>query len=527
MSFISNIKSWFKGGITSTPPLNHSSSYHNAMMGKIQREKTLQEEFAYTPPYELINPWAPFFDGLKLLFPLFPARFDYRYAQNYIFLSQTQLDLFRVYGRWLYETNPWAQGALGALADYSIHTGFQYSVSAKKHEKASKSLLKQCNKFLEDFLNRNQWWIYERELFIRKKRDGDAFLRFFPQDDGVTQVRVVEPEQIRNVTEDSPEWSFGILTDIDDHVNLLAFHVWYSSNSKEGETVPASEMMMFKNHTDRNVKRGLGDFFNVQDLLEDSAKLLRAGRQGEAVRQAISYVREWSQANASAVLALQATNTDFQIPVYNNLQSPATKLENNTQVFPGEVHDVPEGMLYKEPPIGKSENCQIMLDTTLRAAAAKWRVPSWLLTADAGHVNFAAALVAESPLVKRIEVDQHTHKMDYLAVMNRILEIGALQGILPQDVTDRVEVMAECPSVAARHPEKETEICSTLASAGLISRRSWSSREGLDYDTEQDLIAQEGGPITVGGDQEGGAGSGTASSDSPSADYKRATDDRN
>jgi hypothetical protein len=492
------------------------------------QQKLLMEQTAYAPPFELVNPWAQFYDGLKLLFPLFPARFDYRYSQNYIYLTQGQLDLFRAYSRYLYETNPYAQGALECLADYVVGTGYEYHAQSRKYAKASAGLIKSCNKFLEDFLNRNYWWMLEREFYIRPRRDGDAFLRFFPQDDGVTKVRAVEPEQVRYITDSSPEWSFGILTDPDDRVDIQAYHIWYSSDSADGETVNANEMLMFKNHLDMNVKRGISDFFNLQDLLSDADKLNRAGRQGEAVRQSIAYVRQFQQANAGAVLALQAASTDLQLPQYN-VTNPGGNgqgnIENVTMVQPGEVHDIPKGLEFQNGPTGNAENCQLMLDSTLRAAAVKMRVPAWVFTADV-QANFAAALVQESPLVKRCEWDQFSTIKKFVEVCHYALRIGAEQGILPQDVLEQVQVEAEGVPIAARNLQQETEICAVLRQNKLLSKRTWSARENLDYDVERaNILDEENDPEmqalepTNEGTPEGeenGAPSGT-----PGAEYQR------
>ena len=464
------------------------------------RYSVLLEQTAYAPPFELVNPWAQFYDGLKLMFPLFPARFDYRYSQNYIYLTSGQLDLFRAYARYLYETNPYAQGGLNCLADYVIAQGFDYNCVTRRGRTPNKPLEQRCNLFLEDFLNKNEWWKYEREFFIRPKRDGDAFLRFFMQEDGIPQVRAVEPEQVRWPGNDAGpdkdhemDWSFGILTTREDKVTHLAYRLWYSADNPEGETVPADEMVMFKNHLDRNVKRGISDFFNLQDILDDASKLLRAGRQGEGVRQSIAYIRQWALANQAAVLNLQAANTDYQLPKYNlpNLSQGGSPLENVTTVQPGEVHDVPEGLEMQDPPEGNALNMKIALDSTLRCAAVKWRCPAWVLTGDV-EANFAGALVGESPFTKMLEWTQFLKIKEYTLVCERALEYGARAGFLPPNVLDLVCVQAEGQPVAARDLQQETEINETLVQNGIMSRRTWAAREGLDYDEEQRNIEEEG-----------------------------------
>ena len=392
-----------------------------------------------------------------------------------------------VYGRYLYETNPYAQGAVGLLADYTIGTGFEYFAVPKRGARASKPLLKMVDKFYEDFGNANKWWEYEREYFVRAKRDGDVFVRFFPQDSGVTQTRAVEPEQVRNPTGSLPRWSFGILTDQDDHIDKQAYHLWYDANSNSGETVRADKMLMFQNHTDRNVKRGLGDFFCVQDILEDAAKLCQAGRQGEAVRQAIAYVRQWATANAGAITSFGNANTDYTQIVATNNGTP--RLQNVQQVTPGAVLDIQQGLEFQQGPQGNATNADMALSYTLKCAAVKWRIPHEVLTGETG--SFAGMLVKEAPLTKRVEWDQHRHKMWYRDVYRKAMEIGVEQGVLPEEVLEKVDVGIECPAVAARDPKNETDINKTLVDNKVMSRRSWASRENLDFEQEQEQIKAE------------------------------------
>jgi hypothetical protein len=460
-----------------------------------KRIKELTEDVSYAPPYELVNPWAPFYNGLRLLFPIFPARFDYRNGTNYIFLTESQLDLLRVYGRYLYETNPYAQGALETLADYTIHTGFEYHATAKPGRKASKSLLTMVDRYLEDFLTINQWWMLEREIFIRKKRDGDAFCRFFPQEAGPPQVRMIEPEQIRSPSaapvlgDDYQQWSFGLLSDMDDHIHTLKYHLWYDAHQGNGEMVPADEMVMFKNHLDMNVKRGINDFFNLQDILEDASKLMQAGRQGEAVRQAISYVREWALADGPALTAFQNANTDYTQIVATNNGTP--RQQPVQQIVPGAVIDTNGAKFINGPGMsGSSLNADTTISYTLRAAAVKWRLPASVMTGDV-NANFAGLLVGESPHVKAREVDQFWHKKKYQEVMHRALEIGVKMGDLPQDTCERVEVGVECPSITVRDKKADVEIFGQLYDRKLISSRTFCAKFDVELDKEMELIQEE------------------------------------
>lgn len=474
----------------------------------LSRERVLSEAaWDVGAPYEVFNPWAAFYDGMKLMFPLFPSRFDNRLAQNYLFLSQGQLDLLRSFSRWLYEVNPYAQAALNSLADYVIATGFKYNVSSRRHATAPKSLLRLCNKFLEDALNRARWWEWERELYVRRKRDGDAFIEFFPQDSGVTEIRVVEPEQVRT-QDNQPDHAFGVITPEDDAETHLGYEVWRAVD--EQEVVPASMMVMLKNHTDRRVRRGLSDFFVVHELLDESKKLLQTGRQGEAVRQSIAYIREWELAAQADVDAALSGEADGTLPRYSSSTGQGT--ENYRKVTGVDVVDMPPQVQFKEGPKGDAGAGQAWLESTLKAAAVKWRFPAWMLTGDVS-VNFAAALVAESPLTKRGEYDQFLHIQDYTGVCRRLLEIGVAQGVLPQDTLEKVEVTAEGSPIAARNQLQETQINEILNRNRLLSRRTWAARENLDYDQQQDEIREEG-PVA-------GTESAPTQSPTPGAEYQR------
>lgn len=501
-------------------PTQQEQQRHHAMMAHLERERTLTEQLAATPPYELVNPWATMFDGLKLLFPLFPVRFDYRYSNSYIWLTQSQLDLFRAYARWLYETNPYAQGGLECLADYTIGTGFQPYCQAKPYVrpgKVSDDLLTLCNKHLEDVLNANNWWRMEREAFKRNKRDGDTFIRFFPQDSGIPKLRFIEPEQVRQPVEAGFETSFGVVTDPEDRVDVKGFQVWYAQDDPDGEFVPVEECVYWTNHMDMNVKRGLSDFFVLQDVMDDAGKLLRAGRQGEAVRQAIAFVRQHALANESTILSLQAQNTDYQVPKYEIPTTARKPLENVTKVQPGETHDIPEGMEYQPPPQGNAQNFELALHATLRAAACKWRCPQWVLTADSAEANFAAALVAESPMVKARQCDQKSSLKQYQRVWHAILELASAQGILPEDVCQYVEVCAEPIPIATRNAKEETDRNQVLSQKGILSRRTWAAREDLDFEEEQANREQDGD------EQQQLMQQGPEQSHTPGAEYQRET----
>jgi len=457
------------------------------------KQRELLENLAIAPPWDIVNPWQTMFNGLRLLFPITTWRFD-RTGNSVLFLTEAQLSWIRMVARWLYETNPYAQGVILTLADYTLGTGFDPYCCSKKYGNASKSLLQLCDKYLHDVLTKNKWKRRERDLFIRTERDGDCFVRFFPQDDGITKLRVVEPDQVRNPYSHGPEDSFGIHTDPTDFEDVKSYEIWYDMEASHKEMIPEHEMVHWINHFETSVftKRGISSFWVMGSVFDDAIKLLRAGSVGESVRQSIAYIRTWALANATTIQNLQSQNTDYQLPKWDVPSSLITQkpFENVTQVEPGEVHDVPKEMEVHPPPIGNGENFQLALHVTLRAAAVKWRIPEWAVhgTTDG---NFANSLVRESPMVKAREYDQFLFLERFKDVWNKILEIGADQGILPQDVCEHVEVTAEPVPIATRNFLEETQLNEILRNNGILSARTWTQRAKLDWDEERENIEKE------------------------------------
>lgn len=484
-------RTWFKGKAKPPrPKADPDQTMYWAMRDAQARTRQLEESFLDAAPYDLISPFAQFYDGTRLLFPILPNRLDFRQSPGGLWLTEGQFDLVRTYARWLYRSNPYAQAGLRAMGNYVVAKGFKYNVSARRHATAPKAMLKQANKFLEDFLNKNKWWLLEREMYDAKRRDGDIGLRLFPQDDGVTRARTVTGEFIRN-NSGPQEWLFGVLTDPDDRSERLAYKVWYSP--EEHDIVPADEMFLLTNDVASDSKRGISDFFSIHEILDDTLKLLRAGRQGEAVRQAMAYIRQWVGTPPGAIQAMIQADEDQQDP---RITTQGSKTESVHRPAPGEVIDIPESMEMRPGPVGNADNAQKMLDSSLKAAAVKWNIAPWILTGDVS-ANFASALVSESPMTKQMEYDQFVHKQEYVAILTRVLEVGVQQGILPQDTLEHCEITAEGAPIAARNLLQETQINSILSQNKLLSKRTWSAREDLDHDAEQDQIREEGEQPTV------------------------------
>jgi hypothetical protein len=463
----------------------------------------LKEQLSYSPPYDLINPFAQIFDGQPPIFPLFPSRWDYRLFNSGIWVSEAQLDLIRMYSRFLYDTNLTAKGVVRALENYIIKTGFTYQASSKAAQKV-----------LDDFLNHNNFFNRELDLFRRSRRDGEFFVALFPQENGITEIRTIEPEQVRPPNAE-PEWLFGVKVDSQDKEKPLAYWVTYDGTVENGEEFKPENVVHCKINVDLIIRRGLSDFFSSQESLQGVQKLLRAGVQGESVRQAIAYVRQFAQAPMGTVQAMQAASTDYLTAIPTGFGSP--RLQPVHQMVPGQVSDIPEGLEMKNGPTGAGANAVAILQAAYQQLSTFWQVPSWVISGDTGSTNYSASLTAESPFVRNCEKEQKIYSLKFREILLKVLAIAKEQGEL--DPNQEVDVVVHVPPVWVRNAKEESDRNQVLYNAGLLSKRTWSDREELNFEAEKENKEKDkdGPPIP--------AATGAAQSTTPAAEYKRETGD--
>lgn len=449
--------------------------------------RQLQEDFlGYTAGWgDYINPYDQLFDGERMLIP-FNIRYDYR-SKQYLYLSEGQLDLFRAFARYLTENNHFVNGIFDGLTNFVVKKGFKYVVQPKRNRTPGKELLDTAQEIIDEFLDANDWSHREANCFLRSRRDGEFFLRLYPQDDGITRVRQVEPEFVRNPN-GSIEFNFGILTPIDDREHVQKYYVTYSGNVGEGEEVDPEEIIHVKVNCDIGVKRGISDLFSCHELVENCRKLLKAEQIGETVRTSIAYIREFAQANLQTIQTMQQSETDFRVPVIQQ-QGSFRQLPSH-KITPGEVPNIPEGLRFVNPPsyTGQGDS---LLKAGLEALAQKFQAPSWMFTGEGSSSSYASSLTEESPFSRRIECLQHFYATHFDRLMTRVLEIAVAQERLPENALDSLDIQVVTPSVVVRQKKEQTERHIMLHDQKVLSKRTMSSLEDVDYEHEQALFKQD------------------------------------
>ena len=197
----------------------------NAALKLLEQSKTLNVLEAWG---DLVDPLEYLKDDPFFGRPTSPiSRIDDRTGGRHrpVIENEQDLAVIRGTGRLLVESVPAAIGILKNLTNFCIGTGFNYKVVAKNSTNTShdvSQLVDDVQQVVDDFLDDNDWvGDFERELFIRSRRDGEFFLALYPQSTGRVEARIIEPEQVTEPnnaraledwlgTDFASSWSFGI-----------------------------------------------------------------------------------------------------------------------------------------------------------------------------------------------------------------------------------------------------------------------------------------------------------------------------
>lgn len=428
-------------------------------------------------------------DGQNLLTPITTPN-DRRYGRNFpLWQTEQELNLLRAPARVLCATNTYAQGLLRGLRCFVINTGYTVRAVPKPGCDVPKAELDRVHAILEEFDDRSDWGEWEREFFWRSREDGDAFLRTFLTDDGVTEVRSVEPEQIlQPPNTDLKDWSFGIRTDPEDVQTPLEYWVADLYDLPNGEEVDAGEIIHFKANTKRSIKRGCTDFaFSAYDALNIADKLRRNMGEGAAVREAIAGVREHQTASIGQVTTFQQAQVDY------TRSDPVTgRSTDYAKVQPGTILDMDANTQWKPGPTSADATASVqILDALCRGAAAKWNAPEWLVSSNAQNMGaYTSSLVAESPFVIGVQTEQQKYVRSYKRMKMTVLQNAVKAGKLSQRVLDRINLQVEAPSPVHRDQLAEAQGNIIRVQGGWKSRQSVAQEEGLDWDQEQTNIEE-------------------------------------
>lgn len=451
-----------------------------------------------------VNPLDRFFDPDDNQFWL-PVGAHHRHGKGTAhgldhILTETDLIRMRSTVRWLAHENEFAQNALANRVAFTVGTGITYSIQPKKasdnetqaviDRKQETAMLAQ--QLIDTFIEDNDWGEYEQELVEREDRDGEWFIRFFPQADGMLQFRTIEPDEVFTPQSmiDRKDIEMGVQCDIEDAQTILGYFV-------NDEFVDKSEIMHRKCNVDRNVKRGISTLWSVRKNFIRAEKLQRNMSTVASVQAALVAVRKFSNTSAKQAMDFidRQANLSYNPSVGNfsgggnvNIKTEARKIDT---WHPGTILNMPKGQELDLNVKGLDSSKFIaILQSELRAIAARFVMPEFMISSDASNANFASTMIAETPAVRQFQKKQAIYIKRGKKIMTMVLLNAIDVGLLPPDTMELINIDAHAPSLVVRDIKKETEARETKHNAGILSTQTWAAQEGLDYEQEQRNIQE-------------------------------------
>lgn len=308
-------------------------------------------------------------------------------------LSLPQLSELRNDCRRLAMTNEFAINGHENRISYIVGAGHGYHATIRKGHEAPIELAAATQSVVDEFLVVNDWHDRQQEIVRRLDRDGEVFLRYFPDPAGMTQVRFIEPDQVAAPHEATGEGAAnqGVLTDDRDVETVLGYYV-------DGRLIDAEEIQHRKANVDRNVKRGLPLYTPVRENLRRAEKLLRNMSVVAEIQSAIALIRKHRSATRAGVEQFVA---DRSAASRTDRSGRTTRV---TEYGPGTILDAPAGLEYDFPATGIDAASYVaILQAELRAIAARLVMPEFMFTSDASNASYSSTLVAEGPAEKMFQ----------------------------------------------------------------------------------------------------------------------------
>lgn len=476
-----------------------------------------------------------------------------------------ELDRMRNLSRMISVQNPYARGLIKNNTNYVIGKGYAYKTQPAKElpaaitEETAEAYAKAVQEVVDDFLRRNRWnglcdpkeqksrptGTREREGYRRTIRDGETLIRFFFLEDAKTEVRFMEPEQLRNPGR-GPDgesgtwqngWSYGIRHKMnpEDTETPEYYHfvfkdlatasyeeIWKKSKretddpkrSPVGEFVPAHEVVHIK-HPDEDmaVKRGMPAFaFETADAFIRASKLVKFVSSSATVRAATAEI--WKHTYGTQA---QISQLSQGIPSKTELDPLTMQPQNLQRVYPGMIRRVPFGQEPVAIPENNATTQQLeAVQADVRQGGAAFCAPEYLASGDASNANYASTKEAGAPYVNNAEAEQEHFKAAYGVCIWKAVWWAVECGTLPAEVMDCVEIQIEAPQVVHTDGVQKAQEDQILVGIGAKSPQSCAMERGLDPDHEMqnleeyhERMGSNGNPLALpddNGNMPGGEG---------------------
>jgi hypothetical protein len=405
------------------------------------------------------------------------------------FRNEQEHRLLRQRARILWQRNPYAKNLLRNVVSFTVGQGHKYTwVPVKQviHNKQAVELAQYAQKWL-DLLKINRWNRRQKENQRRYHRDGELFTQVFPNNDGYTRWRAVEPGCVRQPKNGPEDATYGILPDEDDVETIVSYFI-------DDEEINASYVQHRKANVDMNVKRGLTSLYVIDEHLVRADKLLRNMSKLVTNQASITLIRRHNKPTSKVQSFASSQATVSATDPYSGETLRYKKLRE------GGIYDVRgKDIEYEFPSLGVNVAAPIdCLAAELRAIAASMSLPEYMVGSDASNANYASTMVAESPAVRAFEDEQSLIIEDDLELIYDAVDYAIQCGKLPPEIMTWLALEVSPPTLVTRNRFEQAQEDEILDRIGIKSKQTMSQERSLDYSQEQsnrELHRQEYGEL--------------------------------
>lgn len=444
-----------------------------------------------------------------------------RHGRNWpTYRTENELALLREPARALAASNSYAIGLIDAVTSYVIGTGYTYTAQVKGDHPG---LAEALQRIVDEFLLRNQWGgndsgeirladadrdsgeqpSMEEEACKRIIVDGELITCTFPNDDGTTDVRVIEPDQLTQppagveyelagrdcvTTGDFDTEGFGVLTPEDDAQNPVAYSITFGAGRDECEIIDAQRVTHIRGNAWRTSKRGMTDFsFDTLDTLKSANTLCGNLGEGAAQQAALAWVTQHATGSAEEIQSFNDSQGDHQ-----RTRPGRGTTEWVRRIRRGEHIALGAGDQFVQGPGANNATAHVVvLQALLRRAAVRWCGTEWLASGDSSNNNFASSLVANNHFVIAVKRRQKMIRSALGMIVARALRhfvrtVGFVQVDGKQYPAELVESVASInvtvPSPESADPLQQAQRYAIETQWGATDPITWAEKVGNDPD---------------------------------------------
>lgn len=409
-----------------------------------------------------------------------------------------------------------AVGANTALQVYTVGGEWQYEATGRENiqgregVKADPMLLAAAQRVIDDVIEQNEFQgTLDESIHNTARTDGESLVAVYGGPGGKVKLREIDADSLREpqatnakrierglqslgysgVGEQS--WTFGVHTSYSptmkrvDHSEPIGYHVVFDERGKNWDYLPSfpqsnagplsgKALIHLKLNVPLDAKRGVSDYYPIQEVLERKHILGRNLAVGAAIQAAIAYIRHHKgPVTRDGVMAQISAALDVA-----SKQATANRNDGKSQqnLNAGTVIDLKDSE-YHAGPLGELKSA-VFIEVCaylMRCIGIRWLMPEYMISGDASNANFSSTLVSESPFVRAREADQRKFTGHFKRIMWAALKIAFDCGVFSrwcptwQDFRAIVELRIKAPPVASRNKADLLAECMALYDKQLIS----------------------------------------------------------